>query len=147
MIFNLVLQHCPKVLESLLKYQTKLDTVKEDMDGVAILLILRDIRHKHNSLVQSTLLYVKTLLEWTLTFQGKHDSNTDYYTVFLSRTKMIRSYDGEPGIHNRVYQKHLAKLLSKNSRTMEKNVSMGSSSNSIVASKELIRIATCICWK
>ena len=59
MIFNLVLQHVPEVLESLLKSQIKWDTVSGEMDGVGILVMLSDITHKHDSLVQSTLSYVK----------------------------------------------------------------------------------------
>ena len=51
MIYNLVLQHCLKVLESLLKSQTRWDNVAKEMDGVGILLILRDITRKHGSLV------------------------------------------------------------------------------------------------
>ena len=60
------------------------------MDGVGILTMLRDITNKQDNSVQSTLSYVKTFLEWTLTFQGKNESNTDYYTLFLSRIKTIR---------------------------------------------------------
>ena len=97
MIYNLVLQHVPDVLESLLKSQTKWDRVSGEMDGVGILMMLRNITHKHDSLVQSTLSYVKTFLEWTLTFQGKNESNTDYYTLFLSRIKTIRLHGGNQG--------------------------------------------------
>ena len=43
--------------------------------------MLRDMTHKHDSSVQSTLSYVKTFLEWTLTFQGKNESNTNYVEV------------------------------------------------------------------
>ena len=84
MVHTLVLSHVVKVLEYLLKSQVKWDKVSKKMDGVGLLLMLRDITHKHNSSVQSTLSYVKTFLEWTLTFQGKNESNTDYYTLFLS---------------------------------------------------------------
>ena len=94
MIYNFVLQHVPDMLESLLKSQTKWDKVSGEMDGVGILTMLRDITHKYDSLVQSTLSYVKTFLEWTLTFQGKNESNTDYYTLFLSRIETIRSHGG-----------------------------------------------------
>ena len=75
-IYNLVLQHCPKVLESLLKSQTRWDKVLGEMDGIGILLILQDITHKHDSLVQSTLSYVKTFLEWTLAFQARIERPT-----------------------------------------------------------------------
>ena len=115
MIYNLVLQHVPDVLESLLKSQTKWDKVSGEMDGVQILTILRDITHKHDSLVQSTLLYVKTFLEWTLTFQGKNESNTDYYTLFLSRIETIRSHGGG----TRVPQRRLPETPVKTVRKAE----------------------------
>ena len=70
-IFNLVLQHCPEVLESLLKSQTRWDAVKKKMNGIKLLLMLSDITHKHNEYVQSTLVYIKTFLDWILTYQGK----------------------------------------------------------------------------
>ena len=117
MIFNLVLQHVPEVLESLLKSQLKWDRVSGEMGGIGLLLMLRDITHKHDSSVQSTLSYVKTFFEWTLTFQCKHESNTDYYTLLLSRIETIRLHGGEPGFHNGVYQKHLSKLLEKQNMT------------------------------
>ena len=108
-----------------------------DMDGVEILLVLQDITHKYDSSVQSTLSYVKTFLEWTLTFQGKHESNTDYYTVFLSRIKTIRLHGGEPGFHNGVYQKHLAKLLSKSNITRLEFIGIGSTNDGLIKRKEL----------
>ena len=112
------LQSClPNVSDSLLKSQIKWDKVLGEMDGVGILLMLQDITHKHDSLVQSTLSYVKTFLEWTLTFQGKQESNTNYYMLFLSRVKTIRLHGGKPGFHNGVYQKHLSKLLEKQNMT------------------------------
>ena len=58
-IYNLVLSHLPKVLELLLKSQTKWDKVLSEIDGVGILLMLRNITHKYDRSVQSTLSYVK----------------------------------------------------------------------------------------
>ena len=75
--------------------------------------MLRDITQKHDSSLHSTLLYVKAFLEWTLTHQDKYQSNTDYYTVFLLKIKMIKSHNGEPRFHDRICQKHLIKLLTK----------------------------------
>ena len=137
MIFNLVLQHAPEVLESLLKSQLKWDRVSGEMDGVGLLVMLRDITHKHDSLVQSTLSYVKTFLEWTPTFQGKHESNTDYYTLFLSRIETIRSHGGEPGFHNGVYQKHLSKLLEKQNMTASEFIAMESARDGMKKRKDL----------
>ena len=115
MIYNLVLQHVPDVLESLLKSQIKWVRVSGEMDGVGILTMLRDITHKHDTSVQSTLSYVKTFLEWTLTFQGKYEPNTDYYTLFLSRIETIRSHGGG----TRVPQRRLPETSVKTVRKAE----------------------------
>ena len=87
--------------------------VKEKMNGVGLLLMLRDITHKQDESVQSTLAYVKMFLEWTLTYQGNGQSNTDYYTLFLSRIDTIRPHGREPGFHKGVVQKYLTKILEK----------------------------------
>ena len=147
MIYNLVLQHCPKVLESLLKSQTRWDTISNETEGVEILLIVRDITHKHDSYMTSTLSYVKTFFEWTLTFQGKHKSNTDYYMLFLSRIKKTRLHGGERVFHNDVYQTHLAKLLSNNNLATLEFIGIGSSKEDLTKRKELEKTARELAWE
>ena len=61
-----------------------------------------------------------------MTFQGKHKSNTDYYTLFLSRIKKNRLQGGEPGFHNGVYQKHLVKLIETSNLTTTEFAERGS---------------------
>ena len=76
-------------------------------------------------------------MEWTLTFQGKHESNTDYYTLFLSRIETIRSHGGEPGFHNGVYQKHLSKLLDKQNISTSELIAMQTTRDGVKKKKDL----------
>ena len=95
------------------------------MNSVELLLILRDITHKHKESVQSAIAYVKTLLKWTLTYQSKDQSNTKYYTLFLSRIDIIRSHGGKPGFHREAFWKDLTKLLEKKGKTRVEFSAMG----------------------
>ena len=52
------------------------------MDSVGLLLMLRDITHKHDDSVQSRLSNIQTFLELGFTYQEKDQLNTDYYTLF-----------------------------------------------------------------
>ena len=72
-----------------------------------------------------------------MTFQGKQESNTDYYKRFLSRIKTIRLHGGEPGFHNGVYQKHLSKLLEKQNMTASELIAMESTRGGIETIKDL----------
>ena len=57
--------------------------------------------------------------------------------MFLSRIETIRSHGGEPGFHNGVCQKHLAKLLIKNSINKLEFLGMGLISHGFAKRKEL----------
>ena len=78
-IYNLCLQHCPPVLELVLKANSRWEKISCDQNGIGLLLVIRDITHKQDENMQSTMSYVEAFLELSTTFQSTKQTNKSYY--------------------------------------------------------------------
>ena len=83
-IYTLCLHHCPPVLELVLKANSIWENISCNQNGIGLLLVIRDITHKQDEKIQSTMLYVKAPLELLTTFQSEKQTNTSYYENFKS---------------------------------------------------------------
>ena len=98
-IFNLVLQHCHPEVEAELKNHTNWLVARSDQDSIALLLMIRDMRHNMKESKQGTMAIVETAVELATTFQGKSDSMELYYELFSARFNTVNAHGGRAGYH------------------------------------------------
>ena len=110
-IYNLCLQHGPQDLESVLKENSRWDTIMADQDGIGLLRVIRDIPHKKYEKMHITMSYFKAFLELATTYQEPQQSNTDYYALFKSGQDTVTVHGGQPGYHLELYDKHWKRLI------------------------------------
>lgn len=78
-LFNLILHHCPPTLVLKMEGQQQYENCKDYQDPVALLVILRDVTHKHDATNNSAMAIVKSDMELYLSFQGKTDLIDGHY--------------------------------------------------------------------
>ena len=102
-IYNLCLQHCPPVLESVIKANSIWENILCDQNEIVLLLVLRDIKHEQDKKIKSTMSYVEAFLIFSTTFQSEKQKNTSYYELFKYRRDTVKYHGGQPGYHERLY--------------------------------------------
>ena len=81
-MFNLVLLHCPRELEEVLKTLTKWDAARLGQDAILLLGLIRDVTHKHDETKQGTMALVESFLEFATPFQETGQTVDAYSTLF-----------------------------------------------------------------
>ena len=116
-IFNVILQHCPSTVILKIKGQPGYEACKDARDPVELLLVLRDITHKHDATKNETMAIVKSNVELYLGHQGKTNSTNKHYRLLKSRVDTITAYRGTPVHHPAQAKRILERELKKDGHT------------------------------
>ena len=101
-IYNLVLQNCPKDLDTEIRIHMKWSAAELGQDVIALLLMIWDVTMNLKETKQGTMAIVECGVEIYTTAQGKPESIDDYYKVFSARKDTVNAHDRRAG-----YQKGL----------------------------------------
>ena len=118
-MYNLVMQHATPNLEDAMKADTEWDTVSGDYDVIGLLKLIRSFAHKHNDVLDGTVLAVNHDIEFYLQFQKESQSLDDFQTEFKAKADVIDTYGGKAGYHPGVYLKHRKKFAEENNLTLQ----------------------------
>ena len=96
-IYNLLLTHCPKELETKLKEMSNWAKISADRDAIELVKLIRGITHKHDETAQGTMAYMESDLLLYTTFMSKQDTLQDFYDLFTAQYETINAHSGHAG--------------------------------------------------
>ena len=110
-MYNLVLLQCPRALETQLKTLSDWENISSDQDVVELLLLIRDVTHKHDETKQGTMALVESDLLLYLSHMKTGDDPDDFMRLFKAQVDTINAHGGQAGLHPRLLNEHYDELV------------------------------------
>ena len=112
-MFAIVLQHCPPDLVQRLKSKDMWAITKDKLDVIALTKMIRDVAHAHDDTTQGTMAIVPSDMILYTSYMSKSETPASFCCTFQANVGTINTHGGSAGRHPKLFDKHVARLMSK----------------------------------
>ena len=108
--YYLVLQHCPKELNTELQKQDSWKAAKDERSVIAILLPIHDLSFNKTNRKRSIMATMEADADLYLSMQRPDQSTEEFYKTFTVQVETINANGGSAELHKGVRNKHMMAL-------------------------------------
>ena len=108
-VYHIVTTHCPSEVKTELQNQPGWAGIKNGINVIGLLLLIRDLLQKKMPDKQGTMSLVENNMTMYTTSQTKTQTLGDYYQEFKVNYNTITAHGGKPGYYPKIYATCLAK--------------------------------------
>ena len=124
-MFAIFLQHCPSDLVQRLKYKDLWTVTFAKRDVIGLPKMIRDVAHAHDDTIQGTMAIVASDMTLYTTYMSKSETPAAFCCMFQANMDTINAHGGSAGRHPKLFNDHVARLMSERSLDPESDDTEG----------------------